>query len=106
MLMAGKADFTEAEWESLHLGLTGAGMLFTRRLSAKPDFGSALLPLALGLLECVEAPPNRLPVDLELLGEVGLMLALPNTPPDLPDLLLRQLGFRRHAPTLRSCDIS
>jgi hypothetical protein len=25
--MAGKADFTEAEWESLHLGLTGAGML-------------------------------------------------------------------------------
>lgn len=25
--MAGKADFTEAEWETLHLGLTGAGML-------------------------------------------------------------------------------
>lgn len=25
--MAGKADFTEAEWQSLHLGLTGAGML-------------------------------------------------------------------------------
>jgi hypothetical protein len=25
--MAGKADFTEAEWDSLHLGLTGAGML-------------------------------------------------------------------------------
>jgi hypothetical protein len=27
MLMARKADFTEAEWESLHLGSTGAGML-------------------------------------------------------------------------------
>jgi hypothetical protein len=27
IFMAGKADFTEAEWESLHLGLTGAGML-------------------------------------------------------------------------------
>jgi hypothetical protein len=25
--MARKADFTEAEWESLHVGLTGAGML-------------------------------------------------------------------------------
>ncbi len=25
--MAGKADFTAAEWESLHLGVTGAGML-------------------------------------------------------------------------------
>jgi hypothetical protein len=25
--MAGKADFTEVEWASLHLGLTGAGML-------------------------------------------------------------------------------
>jgi uncharacterized heparinase superfamily protein len=25
--MAGKADFTEAEWDDLHLGLTGAGML-------------------------------------------------------------------------------
>jgi hypothetical protein len=27
MVMAGKADFTETEWENLHLGLTGAGML-------------------------------------------------------------------------------
>jgi hypothetical protein len=27
MLMARKADFTHAEWENLHLGLTGAGML-------------------------------------------------------------------------------
>ena len=25
--MAGKSEFTEAEWQSLHLGLTGAGML-------------------------------------------------------------------------------
>jgi hypothetical protein len=25
--MAGKSDFTEVEWENLHLGLTGAGML-------------------------------------------------------------------------------
>jgi hypothetical protein len=27
MMMAGKADFSDSEWESLHLGLTGAGML-------------------------------------------------------------------------------
>ena len=32
-------------------------------------------PLALGALERVQSPSNRLPVDAELIGKVGLVLA-------------------------------
>jgi len=47
-------------------------------LVAKALRSNALGPLGVGALESVKAPPNRLTVDAELVGEVGLALARAN----------------------------
>jgi hypothetical protein len=53
-----------------------------------------LVPLS--PLECVESTSDRLPVDPELTGEIGLMLALANAPADSLNVLVGQFEWRGH----------
>jgi hypothetical protein len=48
--------------------------LLTSCLPTEAIRSDAFGPLRLGLLELVESTANRLPVDAELLGKIGLVL--------------------------------
>ena len=58
--MAGKADFTEAEWDDLHLGLTGAGMLVAVSDAGFFDSFKEAGTLAKHLAAASESSPSEL----------------------------------------------
>src|SRR4051812_32885107 len=58
--MAGKADFTEAEWDDLHLGLTGAGMLVAVSDASFFDSFKEAGTLAKQLATASESSPSEL----------------------------------------------
>ena len=70
--------------------------LLASRLTPEALCGESFCPLNLSMFERVESTSNRFPADAELVREVCLVLAGSNAAPDSLDILVGQLGCRRH----------
>jgi hypothetical protein len=75
-------------------------------LAMEARLGDTLSPLGLRAFKCVEATSDRLPVDTELVGELGLLLASANASADPLHLRVGQFGRCRHTNILPLWDIS
>jgi hypothetical protein len=72
--MAGKADFTEDEWKTLHRGVTGAGMLVSASDASFMDTFGEASALTKKLRSEGEASQSQLVRDLAATGGVGFGL--------------------------------
>jgi hypothetical protein len=64
--------------------------------------GETLGLISLSPLECVKSTSDCLPIDPELTGEIGLMLALANAQANSLDVLVGQFEWRGHGDILLS----
>ena len=90
ILMAAKADFTEAEWENLHLGLTGAGMLVAVSDAGFFDSFKEAGTLAKHLAQASQTSSSELV--RELAGTHGTGFGMTSKPAEVEAKTLAALG--------------